>query len=337
MDLNTLWYILIGVLFTGFFVLEGFDYGVGILLPIVGKSDLERRQVINSIGPVWDANEVWMLTAGGAMFAAFPGWYASLFSGFYLALVLMLVALIIRGVAFEFRSKHDNPRWRGLWDACIFVGSLVPALLWGVVMGNLVRGVAIDADQNYVGGFWSLLNPYALLGGVASVLVFTLHGALFLGLKTSGELQEKVRGLYWRIWVPTAAAIFAVIITSYFVTDRLSRIGVNPGYGPVLALGGILAAGWAARFGAEGWGFLFTTVAIAFSVVTVAVALFPNVLFSRLNPEYSLTIYNTASSPYTLKVMTIVALTMVPIVLAYLAWTYWVFRKRITKDSHLEY
>ncbi|MBN8217427.1 MAG: cytochrome d ubiquinol oxidase subunit II [Spirochaetes bacterium] len=337
MDLNTLWYILIAVLFAGFFVLEGFDYGVGILLPFVGKTDLDRRLVLNSIGPVWDANEVWMLTAGGAMFAAFPGWYASLFSGFYLALVLMLVALIIRGVAFEFRSKHDHPRWRSLWDLAIFIGSFVPALLWGVVMGNLIRGVAVDANQDYVGGFWALLNPFALLGGVASVLVFALHGALFLGLKTTGTLQERVRGLYWRIWVPTAAVIFGVILASYFVTDRLARLGVNPGYGPVLALGGILAAGWAARAGREGWGFLFTTVSIVFAVVTVAVALFPNVLFSSLNPEWSLTIYNTSSSPYTLKVMTIVALTMVPIVLAYLAWTYWVFRKRVSSETHLEY
>lgn len=337
MDLNTLWYILIAVLFAGFFVLEGFDYGVGMLLPLVGKSDHERRQVINTIGPVWDSNEVWLLTAGGAIFAAFPGWYASLFSGFYLALVLMLVALIVRGVAFEFRSKDRGPKWRALWDICIVFGSFVPALLWGVVMANLIRGVPIDSHQNYTGGFWNLLNPYALIGGVTSVLVFGLHGAMFLGLKTSGVVQERTRRLMWKIWLGAVLGVLAVVLTSYFVTDRLSRLGVNPGYGPLTALGGLLVAGWAARTGREGWGFVATTISILAAVVTVSVALFPNVFISSTNGAWNLTIYNTSSSPYTLKIMTIVALTMVPIVLAYLAWTYWVFRKRITAQSDLEY
>src|SRR5512143_431159 len=183
MDLNTLWFGLIAVLFVGFFFLEGFDYGVGSLLAVVGKNDRERREVVNSIGPFWDGNEVWLLTAGGAMFAAFPHWSATLFSGFYLALVLMLFALILRGVAFEFRSKVENPAWRRTWDWAIVFGSFVPALLWGVAVANLLRGVPIDQKMNFVGTFFDLLGPYALLGGVAFVALFLLHGALFLNLR----------------------------------------------------------------------------------------------------------------------------------------------------------
>ena len=206
MTLNALWFILIGVLFTGFFLLEGFDYGVGILLPFLGKKDEERRILINTIGPVWDANEVWLLTAGGAMFAAFPNWYATLFSGFYLALLLMLVALIVRGVAFEFRSKDKHPAWRALWDWCIFGGSFVPALLWGVALANIVRGVPINADMQYVGGFFNLLNPYALLGGLAAVAAMTLHGAIFLCLRTTDVMQERAHKAAQVAW-PVAASV----------------------------------------------------------------------------------------------------------------------------------
>ena len=200
MDLQTLWFVLIAVLFTGFLFLEGFDYGVGILLPFVAKKDQERRIVINSIGPVWDGNEVWLLTAGGAMFAAFPNWYATLFSGFYLALFLILVALIVRGVAFEFRSKDRSPRWRKLWDVAIFFGSFIPALLWGVAFGNILRGVAIDASMTYVGTFFDLLNPYALVGGLVTLTLFVVHGALFLELKTAGAVQRRAGLIARRFW-----------------------------------------------------------------------------------------------------------------------------------------
>ncbi|NTW11644.1 MAG: cytochrome d ubiquinol oxidase subunit II, partial [Chlorobiaceae bacterium] len=195
MDLQTIWFILITVLFTGFFFLEGFDFGVGILLPFMSRDDRERRTVINTIGPFWDGNEVWLITAGGAMFAAFPEWYATLFSGFYIALLLMLVALILRGVAFEFRSKHDNPAWRAFWDWSIFTGSAIPALLWGVAFANFIRGVPIDQSMNYAGGFFNLLNPYALVCGLASLSIFTLHGAVFLTLKTTGSLQKRAMSL----------------------------------------------------------------------------------------------------------------------------------------------
>ena len=208
MDLNTVWFILIAILYIGFFILEGFDFGVGLLLPFLGRgnnteeTDLKRRVIINTIGPFWDGNEVWLLTAGGATFAAFPLWYATMFSGFYLPYLLLLLALIMRGIAIEFRSKDENPKWREMWDWSIFAGSLVSALLLGVAFANLARGVPIDAEMNYVGGFFYLLNPYALLGGITTVAIFALHGAIFLSLKTTGDLREKAQRTAWRLWIP---------------------------------------------------------------------------------------------------------------------------------------
>jgi len=337
MGLNTLWFILIGVLFTGFFILEGFDYGVGILLRVLGKNDEERRAIINTIGPVWDANEVWLLTAGGAMFAAFPNWYATLFSGFYLALFLMLAALIVRGVAFEFRSKDQHPRWRDLWDWAIAVGSFVPALLWGVAMSNIVRGVPIDAKMQYVGGFFNLLNPYALLGGVAGLGVFTLHGALFLALRTDGEVRRRAEALASRLWPIVLIVGAATVVASYFATDIFQRLGVNPGISALGAGAAFLIGGWLIRQGRFGWAFAMTALTIALTVVTTFRGLYPRVMVSSLNPDWSLTITNASSSPYTLQVMTIVALIFVPIVLAYQAWNYWVFRARVTGKSALKY
>jgi cytochrome bd ubiquinol oxidase subunit II len=343
MDLNTLWFILIAVLYIGFFVLEGFDFGVGILLPFLSRDknpqavDAKRRLMINTIGPHWDGNEVWLLTAGGATFAAFPQWYATMFSGFYLALFLLLIALIGRGVAFEYRSKDANPRWRNLWDWLIFLGSAIPALLLGVAFGNLVRGVPIDAQMNYVGGFFNLLNPYALLAGVATLLLFTLHGGIFLTLKTEGEVKEKAQAAASRLWLVVVLVLLALLVATYFATDIYQRLGVNPGIVPITGMVSILLAGFFLRRGRHGLAFVTTAVAIAFSLVTAFLILYPRVMISSINPEYSLTIYNASSSPYTLQVMTVVALTFVPIVLAYQAWSYWVFRKRLTNKSHLVY
>ena len=337
MDLNTVWFVLISVLFIGFFFLEGFDYGVGILLPFLGKDDRERRVIINTIGPFWDGNEVWLITAGGAMFAAFPHWYATMFSGFYLALFLMLVALILRGVAFEFRSKDERPAWRKTWDWMIFIGSLVPALLWGVAMGNLVRGVPIDADMTYVGGFWNLLNPYALLGGLVSLTGFTLHGAIFLTLKSGGRVMERARRTAAAVWLPAFVLVLAFVAASYFATDIFTRFGLNPGLVPLGAGAALLAAGWLVRNRREGWAFAMTGLAIALSTVTLFMGLYPRVMVSSLNPEWSLTIYNASSSPYTLRVMTIVALIFLPIVLIYQGWSYWTFRQRVGREHSLEY
>lgn len=333
MDLNIIWFILIAVLYIGFFVLEGFDFGVGILLPFLGKSDNDRRTMINTIGPHWDGNEVWLLTAGGATFAAFPRWYATLFSGLYLPLFLLLVALIIRGVAFEFRSKDDNPKWRALWDWSIFIGSLVPALLLGVAFANLARGVPIGADGQYASGFFNLLNWYALLGGVSAVLAFTLHGGLFLSLKTTDDLLERTRGLVHRLWLPVAVVLALFTAATFFATDLVAQLGINPGVVPVLAPVAILLAGYFIRRGREGWAFAFNAVAILASVVTVFMIMFPRVMISSLNPDWSLTIYNASSSERTLTVMTVVALIFVPVVLVYQGWSYWVFRKRIESSK----
>ncbi|MBK9123106.1 MAG: cytochrome d ubiquinol oxidase subunit II [Chloroflexi bacterium] len=335
MDLQTLWFILITVLFSGFFLLEGFDYGVGILLPFVGRKDTERRIVINSIGPVWDGNEVWLLTAGGAMFAAFPNWYATLFSGFYLALFLILVALILRGAAFEFRSKINSPAWRRMWDYGIFIGSALPALLWGVAVANIARGVAIDGSMTFVGSFGDLLNPFALAGGVATFLLFTLHGALFLELKTDGVLRKRAEGVAKTLAIPTAVVVVAaVLIAAPQLFERLNVVMVVALLGAVAGLGG---AAWFIRSGRFGRAFLGTSIALVSAVVLLFSFLFPRVMPSSLGEQFDLTIYNASSSEYTLGVMTVIALTLVPLVLAYQAWTYYVFRKRLTTSSKLEY
>jgi cytochrome d ubiquinol oxidase subunit II len=338
MDLNTLWFILIAVLYIGFFVLEGFDFGVGMLLPFLGKDDTQRRVIINTIGPHWDANEVWLLTAGGATFAAFPQWYATLFSGFYLPLFLLLIALILRGVAFEFRSKDDNPTWRAAWDWAIFIGSLLPALLLGVAFANLVRGVPIDGQMQYVGGFFNLLNPYALIAGVTTIAVFLFHGAIFLQMKASGEVQARAQALSRRLWLPASALQFLLMIATYIFTGILERLGLNPGIIPVTGVAAMLASGYFVRKDRPGWAFVLTSVSIAFALVTMFLIMFPDVMISSLDPAWSLTIYNASSSDYTLRTMTVVTLIFLPFVLAYQAWSYWIFRQRVSgKPEGLTY
>jgi cytochrome d ubiquinol oxidase subunit II len=337
MDLNTLWFLLIGVLFTGFFVLEGFDYGVGILLPFLGKTDEERRRIINTIGPVWDGNEVWILTGGGAIFAAFPHWYATLFSGFYMALFLMLAALIVRGVAFEFRSKDRSPAWRATWDWMIFAGSVIPALLWGVALANLLKGVPIDRTKTFTGGFFDLLSPYTLLAGLATLTLFVTHGAIFLNLKSTDPIRSRAVAATKRVGPGATVLLLLFAVGTYVWTDAFTRLGLNPGLVPLLALGTLLAAGALIHRERMGWAFVMTTLTIAFTVATLFLALYPRVMVSSLDPEWSLTIYIASSTPYTLGVMTAVALVFVPVVLAYQTWTYWVFRHRITAETKLEY
>jgi cytochrome d ubiquinol oxidase subunit II len=338
MTLNTLWFIFIAVLYTGFFVLEGFDFGVGILLPFLGKNDTQRRTIINTIGPHWDGNEVWLIAAGGATFAAFPNWYATLFSGFYLPLFLVLIGLIIRGVAFEFRSKVDNPKWRTLWDWCIFAGSLIPTILLPIAFANLVRGVPIDANMQYVGGFFTLLNPFALLAALAVTLLFILHGASFLSIKTDGEIEMRAKELVRWLWLLVALLLVIFLVTSFIVTDVRERINFFTILVPVIALAAILAAGYFLRKQQFGFVFTMTCLTVAFFVLTIFTLLYPRVMVSSLNPDWSLTIQNAASSPYTLKLMTIVAVIFLPIVLIYQGWTYWIFRKRVSSEpEHLTY
>jgi len=337
MDLNTLWFVLIAVLFTGYFFLEGFDYGVGILMSFLGKDDKGRRLALNAIGPHWDGNEVWLLVAGGATFAAFPHWYATLFSGFYLALLLMLLGLIVRAVALEYRSKDQNPRWRALWDGLVFAGSLLPAFLWGVAFANIVRGVPIDGSMHYVGTFWNLLNPYALLGGLVTLGAFILHGALFLSLKTEGALADRARNTAARLWPAVVLLAVAFLLATWPVTDLYAQHGGLPLVLAALCALALLAVGPFLRLRRPGWAFALMGVTIALLVAFLMAGLFPRVMVSSLDPANSLTIYTASSTPYTLRVITIVATIMVPVVLAYQAWSYWIFRKRVRRDDILEY
>jgi len=327
MDLTTVWFALIAVLWIGYFTLEGFDFGVGMLLPVLSRDDVERRVMINTIGPVWDGNEVWVLVAGGATFAAFPEWYATLFSGFYLPLLLILAALIVRNLSIEYRGKREEPGWRARWDLAFIVGSLVPALLWGVAFANIVHGVPIDADKNFTGSLLTLLNPYGLLGGVTTLLLFATHGAMFIALKTDGPIRHRARALAVRLGV--AAAVVAVV---FLVWTQLSRGDLSSAVSFVLAalclVAGIAAAAW----GREGWAFVGTMGTIALAVAGLFLALFPDVMPSTTDAAFSLTTSNASSTPYTLKVMTWVAVVFTPIVLLYESWSYWVFRKRISTE-----
>jgi cytochrome d ubiquinol oxidase subunit II len=332
MTLNTLWFIFIAILYTGFFVLEGFDFGIGILLPFLGKNDIQRRTIINAIGPHWDGNEVWLITAGGATFAAFPNWYATMFSGFYLPLFLILIGLIARGVAFEFRSKVDNQKWRNLWDWCIFAGSLLPSILFPIAFSNLVWGVPIDANMQYVGGFFNLLNPYALLAALSVSLLFILHGATFLSIKTSGEIEQKANELVRSLWLLVVMILILFLITSFIITDVRQKLNLLSILFPLLGVLTVLAAGYFLRKGHFGCLFIMSCLTVAFIILTIFAILYPRVMVSSLNPDWSLTIQSAASSARTLRIMTIVTLIFLPIVLLYQAWTYWVFRKRISSD-----
>ena len=327
MELSDVWFVLVAVLWTGYLVLEGFDFGVGMLLPVLGRREKDRRVMINTIGPVWDGNEVWLLTAGGATFAAFPEWYASMFSGFYLALLLILLALILRVVAFEWRGKIDSDVWRRRIDAALVVGSWVPAVLWGVAFGNLVRGVALDADHSYVGSFADLLNPFALLGGATTALIFLTHGAVFLALKTDGEIRHRAAALATRSAVATL-----VVAGAFAVWTQLAYSVPWTWAATAVAAAALLALVAATRLRREGWAFVASAVAIVAAVVLIFGSLYPDVM-PALDPANSLTVDNASSTDYTLTIMTWVAGFLTPLVLLYQGWTYWVFRKRLTAEQ----
>ncbi|MFN3556520.1 MAG: cytochrome d ubiquinol oxidase subunit II [Bacteroidales bacterium] len=333
MDFQVIWFILIAILFIGYFILEGFDFGVGILMPFVSEDDTDRRVVINTIGPFWDANEVWLITAGGAMFAAFPHWYATLFSGFYIPLFLMVIALILRAAGFEFRSKMKQTWWRKTFDQFIFWGSLIPALLWGVAFTNIVQGLPIGADMNFTGNLLHILNPYALLGGLVVVLIFVLHGALFLSLRTTGRVKEKAEEIAQFLWIPIAVITGLFAILGYWNTVLFEGLGLIPGSFPLLAILSFIACFVFMKLKMQGYAFGFIALTILMGTAVVFYGLFPNVMPSSLDAAYNLTIYNASSSEMTLKIMTIVALFFVPIVLAYQGWSYYVFSQRIGRDA----
>jgi cytochrome d ubiquinol oxidase subunit II len=326
----TFWFIAIALLFTGFLVLEGFDFGVGMLHTVVGRSDAERKVAIGTIGPLWDGNEVWLVVAGAAMFAAFPGWYATMFSGFYLAIVLLLVALIARGVSFEFRERRDGERWGRTWDTLMTAGSLLAPLLIGVALGNLLNGVPIDSRQEFTGSFWSLLNPYSVYVGVTIVLVCVLHGSTFMALKAGGEVRRRAGQLARRSAPVAALAVLAFAVW----TQVISGSGVIPGPVQLIAVLALIAVTWLLRDGREGWAFTMTTVAMATVVLTIFVDLYPRVMVSSTSAANNLTVHNTASGPYALKVMTVVLAVLLPVVVAYQAWTYYVFRRRVGLPDH---
>ncbi|MFF4787246.1 cytochrome d ubiquinol oxidase subunit II [Streptomyces griseorubiginosus] len=324
MELHDVWFVLIAVLWTGYFFLEGFDFGVGVLTKLLARNRLEKRVLINTIGPVWDGNEVWLLTAGGATFAAFPDWYATLFSGFYLPLLVILVCLIVRGVAFEYRVKRPEENWQRNWETAIFWTSLIPAFLWGVAFGNIAHGVKIDRNFEYVGSLWDLLNPYALLGGLVTLTLFTFHGTVFTALKTVGEIRERARKLALKVGLVTAAlAVLFLLWTQIDSGDGKSLVAM------VVAVAALVAALMANQAGREGWSFALSGVTIVAAVAMLFLTLFPNVMPSSLNPDWSLTVTNASSSAYTLKIMTWLAVIATPVVMLYQGWTYWVFRKRI--------
>ncbi|MBN7533773.1 cytochrome d ubiquinol oxidase subunit II [Mycobacteroides abscessus] len=327
--LQQFWFVVVAVLFLGFLVLEGFDFGVGMLMHPLGRGDDRRRRaVLNTIGPVWDGNEVWLITAGGAMFAAFPHWYATVFSGLYLPLLLILVSMIVRIVAIEWRGKIDDPRWRARCDLGIAIGSWIPALLWGVAFSSLLAGLPVDGAKQLTLTVGDVLRPYVLLGGVVFVGLFALHGALFICLKTSGVVRDDAVA-----WARKLAAPVIVGAGGYGLWTQLA-------YGASwtwIALGtaalSLVAAALASRISRDGWAFTCTCLTVVAVVALLFGSLYPNLIVSSLDPAYNLTIVNASSSPYTLKVMSWAAAITAPVVLVYQGWTYWVFRQRISAEQ----
>jgi cytochrome bd-type quinol oxidase subunit 2 len=329
MALVPFWFIVITVLWTGFFVLEGFDFGVGMLHGALGGGEAGRRAAINTIGPLWDGNEVWLIVAAAAIFAAFPGWYATMFSALYLPLVLLLVTLIVRGVSFEYRGKRDSERWHRTWDYLLVAGSLLSPLLVGVALGDLLYGLPIDSHQEFTGSFADLLRPYALFTGVTLVLLCLLHGATFLALKTSGELRESAGRVSRRVAPLAGAAAVGFAIWTHVTAS--STFFLNPI--ELLTVLAAAAAVWLVYEKQEGFAFAATTVTIASGVISIFVGLYPNVMVSSTSAAFNLTVHNTAAGAYPLKVMTVVAVFLLPFVLAYQAWTYYIFRRRVSKEE----
>ena len=326
MDLPVLWFAIVALFFVGYFVLDGFDFGVGMALPFLGRDDTDRRVMINTIGPVWDLNETWVIVAGACLFAAFPEWYATMFSGFYLALLLILAALIARGVSFEYRHQDKQLSWKRRFDLMIIVGSALPSFLWGVAFGNVVRGIPMDSGHNFTGTFLDLLNPFALLTGLATLLVFFTHGVVFIALKTEGDIRVRAKRLATRAGVLTIVVAAAFLIAMAFVRATPTSLVLSVVAALALVLA-VLCNAW----GREGRAFTLMAVTIAAVVLAMFTAVFPNVMPDSVDPANSLTVTNASSGTYTLTVMSWVALVFLPLVFAYQAWTYWVFRKRVSR------
>ncbi|UVO14180.1 cytochrome d ubiquinol oxidase subunit II [Mycobacterium sp. SVM_VP21] len=333
MGLHELWFGLVAVLFLGFFILEGFDFGVGMLMePFgrIGSGDAEqhRRAALNTIGPVWDGNEVWLITAGGAMFAAFPGWYATVFSALYLPLLVILFGMIVRAVAIEWRGKIDDPKWRAWADFGIAAGSWLPAVLWGVAFAVLVRGLPVGADHQVHLSVTDVLNPYTLVGGLATGGLFLLYGAVFVALKTAGAIRDDALRFATWLSLPVAALVAGFGLWTQLAYGKSWTWLVLV----VAVVAQLAAVGLVWRRGSDGWAFFSTAVVVAAVVILLFGVLYPNLLPSALDPQWSLTIYNASSTPYTLKIMTWAALIFAPLAITYQGWTYWVFRQRISAE-----
>jgi len=328
MDLNILCFTLFGVLFTGFLVLEGFDYGVGMLLPFFGKTDMERQAIINTLAPVWEGNEMWLIAAGAFLFASFPNAYATLFSSLYLALLLILVSLIARGVAFEFRDKETSKTWRSFWDWSVFVGSLIPSLLWGVATASLLKGLPINSEMQYSGTLGDLLSLYTLLGGLVFVILFLVHGVAYLNLKLEPYLADRVREAGLRLCKYALIVSTGFGILTYAVTD----VGTKPIAGVMLLVVALalFLTRWHLRHRSYAKGFIWITVAIISVILAIFIGLFPRIIVSSLDPRWSLDIYNAASNPLTLKIMIITMLVVLPVIVTFQCWKYYVFRQRIS-------
>src|SRR5215469_16763629 len=324
------WFVLITILWTGFFVLEGFDVGVGMLHTVIGRDDAGKRAVINTIGPLWDGNEVWLIVAVAATFAAFPLWYATMFSGFYLIFVLLLAGLIVRGISFEYRGKSPHKRWRGSWSRLLITGSVLVPLLLGITLGDLLHGLPIAANHEYTGSFWDLFQPYAILTGITLVSICALHGATYISMKTTDEVRDRA-ARFARIVSPiTALLVLAFIAWTHVQAGRGAFL--NPV--ELIACIAIIAAAleaWSRQ--RAGWAFTATTITMAIAITSIFVDLYPRLMISSTSPANSITVHNAASPPYSLKVTTVVALVFLPLVLAYTAWTYYVFRKRVSAQQ----
>lgn len=335
-DYQSLWFVLWGLLWAFYFMTDGFDLGVGILYPFLARDDLEKRMMIHSIGPVWDGNEVWLVTAGGATFAAFPAAYGMMFSYLYTPFLVILLALIFRGVAFEFRAKGESAAWRRGWDLAIFFGSLLPALLFGVAFGNIFQGLAMD-DRGFHGGLVSLLNPYGVMTGLLFVAMFVCHGALWLAFKTGNELGERAARFALRTWLVLILAAVLFMVNTAFATPLFDNYLKNKVLFliPTAAILSLLGVGMFTLKKRYLQAFIASGIAIGSIVAIGLVGLYPQLLPSRIDPRFSLTIYNASSSPYTLRIMTVVALIFVPLVIGYQAWVYALFRGPVTKEDVL--
>lgn len=336
-SLNEFWYLLVSILFVGFIFLEGFDFGIGMVSRFLGRNDLERRAFINTIGPFWDANEVWLISAIGAMFAAFPNWYATLLSGSYVLFVLLLLSLIGRGVAFEFRGKVEKQAWKNAWDWVIFFGSLFPPLIFGILFSALMKGLPVERNMQMNAGFSDIVNLYTITGGVTLTMLCLWHGLIFATIRTMDDIRDRSRKIAMKLLPINALLLLIFSGMTFFETDLFSNHSRLMLYTFFIGIFVYLLAGFFLTRKKDGWAFAMSGLILILSISSIFAGLFPTVLVSSINESYSLTIHNAASGNYSLKIMSYAAIALLPFVLGYQIWSYYVFRKRVDHKEHMEY